>query len=206
MFPSASDVSSDKKPGSVSASDAKESIQTGGTVKERMAALQNRGAFGALPPVEKPQWKPPPVIAPVDKDDEDDESSHDIDPVKLVPPVRKSTSDEKSMDENPEEQAMGLDQAEGEDAVAVDSEEEEKQRRAALAARMARLGGARVGMAPMYGRPPSMNKPEHVDEPTVPSRLETPAEKTIDEDTSRKVEATPSLSTDRMFPSRPNYP
>lgn len=206
-FPSASDASSDKKPNSMSASDVKESIQTGGTLKERMAALQNRGGFGAPPPpvvpkplTEKPKWKPPPVVAPVDKDDDDDES-HDIDPAKLVPPVVKSTSDEKSADENIEEQSSGRDQVEGEEAVAVDPEAEEKQRRAAIAARMARLGGARVGMAPMFGRPPSVKKPEHVDEPTLPSKLETSADKTTDEDASQKAEAT----TDGMLPSQPNY-
>ncbi|KAG6898402.1 hypothetical protein C0992_004113 [Termitomyces sp. T32_za158] len=193
-FPSTSDVSSDKKPSSMSASDAKESIQTGGTLKERMAALQNRSGFGAPPPVEKPKWKPPPAVAPVDKDDDDNdkESSHDIDPAKLVPPVRKSSFDEMSADERTEENPTGSDQAEDEKAIAVDPEAEEKQRRAAIAARMARLGGARVGRAPMFGRPPSAKKSE-VDEP---SRFETRAERT-DEDGSQKAEAIPSPSTDQ---------
>ncbi|KAG6877697.1 hypothetical protein C0993_005022 [Termitomyces sp. T159_Od127] len=205
-FPSASDVASDKKPSSMFASDAKESIQTGGTLKERMAALQNRGAFSApapvapKPPVEKPKWKPPPVVAPVDKNNDDDsESSHDIDPTKLIPPVRKSTLDEKSADEKSEDQFTGSDQAEGEgeEAVVVDPEEEEKQRRAAIAARMARLGGARVGMAPMFGRPQSVKKSERVDEPTMSNQFETPAEQTTDEDASQKATATPLLPRDQ---------
>ena len=38
----------------------------------------------------------------------------------------------------------------------VDPEEEERQRRAAIAARMARLGGARVGMGPpVFGKKPT---------------------------------------------------
>jgi hypothetical protein len=52
---------------------------------------------------------------------------------------------------------------EGAEPQAVDEEEEERQRRAALAARMAKLGGARIGMgAPVFGRPavpPPSKKP-----------------------------------------------
>ncbi|KAG6902629.1 hypothetical protein C0995_014235 [Termitomyces sp. Mi166 len=194
--PSAADPSSDKRLGNMSASDAKESIKSGGTLKERMAALQNRGGFGAAspvspkPPMEKPKWKPPPVIAPVDKDDDDGEPSRGVDPVKLIPPVRESTSDEKSANEKDEEQLTSSDQAEGEEAAAVDPEEEEKQRRAAIAARMARLGGARVGMAPVFGRPSPAKKPEPIDEPTTPTKLETSAE------TSHKDDATSPPSTD----------
>jgi hypothetical protein len=42
-----------------------------------------------------------------------------------------------------------------------EDEEEERQRRAAIAARMARIGGARVGMAPpVFERKKSVPKPE----------------------------------------------
>ncbi|KAI9428340.1 hypothetical protein H4582DRAFT_1767954, partial [Lactarius indigo] len=64
---------------SMSATDAKESITKGGSLKERMAALQGLGAFGGGPaassppkPSEKPKWKPPPQVAvapPVTGDD-----------------------------------------------------------------------------------------------------------------------------------------
>ncbi|KAF9240233.1 hypothetical protein BU15DRAFT_22982, partial [Melanogaster broomeanus] len=64
--------------GGMSASDAMESIGRGGTLKERMAALQGRGAFGGAPPpmppkpVEKPKWKPPPVVSPPADGDQKD--------------------------------------------------------------------------------------------------------------------------------------
>ncbi|KAF9222963.1 hypothetical protein BS17DRAFT_665123, partial [Gyrodon lividus] len=62
--------------GGMSASDAMESIGRGGTLKERMAALQGKGAFGAAPPpmppkpMEKPKWKPPPVVSPPADEDQ----------------------------------------------------------------------------------------------------------------------------------------
>ncbi|EGN94025.1 hypothetical protein SERLA73DRAFT_189175, partial [Serpula lacrymans var. lacrymans S7.3] len=67
----------------MSASDAKESIGMGGTLKERMAALQGRGGFGAPAPVippkptEKPKWKPPPVVQSPPTDEEDKEVTED---------------------------------------------------------------------------------------------------------------------------------
>jgi hypothetical protein len=71
-------------------------------------------------------------------------------------------AEEPSTDEAPvaahepnEEQAQA---AEAEQAAEEDPEEAERQRRAAIAARMARLGGARVGMAPMFGGPPPIGK------------------------------------------------
>ncbi|KAG2362223.1 hypothetical protein BDR07DRAFT_1061256 [Suillus spraguei] len=66
---------SERKTAGMSASDAMESIGKGGSLKERMAALQGRGAFGGgtpppiLPkPADKPRWKPPPpVSSPADE-------------------------------------------------------------------------------------------------------------------------------------------
>ncbi|KAG6854297.1 hypothetical protein C0991_008546 [Blastosporella zonata] len=194
--PSAADVSSERKTGGMSASDAKESIKTGGSLKERMAALQNRGGFGGpppvapKPPVEKPKWKPPPVIAPVDKDD-DDEPSRDDDLPKPPPPLRKSTSDDKSAGESDiREPGPAAEEADAEtgEAAEADPEEEERQRRAAIAARMARLGGARVGMAPVFGRTQSAKKTE-------PAKTETIVNENAEEDESQG-KAVPSPSND----------
>ncbi|KAG2337407.1 hypothetical protein BDR05DRAFT_857328, partial [Suillus weaverae] len=62
---------SERKTAGMSASDAMESIGKGGSLKERMAALQGKGAFGGgtpppiLPkPADKPRWKPPPQVSP----------------------------------------------------------------------------------------------------------------------------------------------
>ncbi|KAJ8520842.1 hypothetical protein ONZ45_g2368 [Pleurotus djamor] len=164
-----SNIDNDKKPGGMSATDAKESIGRGGSLKERMAALQGRGGFGApAPPVapkplEKPKWKPPPVVSPP-VDDEPSETparkSVDVPSAEATgetpdpptsPPVASGTEGEAQADK-PDE-----DEAHKEDA---DPEEEERQRRAAIAARMARLGGARVGMGmPVFGKPVPAKKP-----------------------------------------------
>ncbi|GLB38686.1 putative SH3 domain-containing protein [Lyophyllum shimeji] len=164
-----------KAGGTMSASDAKESIGKGVSLKERMAALQNRGAFGAPPPVapkpalEKPKWKPPPAITPVDNDDDDEPSRRESS--KSPPPIRKLSLDrpkEEGVEEESKHPAEGRDQGE------ADPEEEERQRRAAIAARMARLGGARVGMAPMFGRQPAAKKPEAQEEE--PANVQAPKE------------------------------
>jgi myosin tail region-interacting protein MTI1 len=160
-------AASERKAGGMSASDAKESISKAGSLKERMAALQGKGAFGAPPPVspkpvvEKPKWKPPPVVPPIEKDEDDQppvESSTSV----LALPVR-SAEDETPAETHDEEIT-----AEGEGHAEADPMEEERQRRAAIAARMARLGGARVGMAPMFGRPTVAKKPDF-SEPTKPA-------------------------------------
>jgi hypothetical protein len=78
--------------GGMSASDAKESIGLGGSLKDRMAALQGRGAFGGIPwcssntpkpAVEKPKWKPPPVVSPPA-----DESEGDA-PCQMIPIIHQ---------------------------------------------------------------------------------------------------------------------
>ena len=137
------------RSGGMSVSDAKDSIVKGGSLKERMAALQGKGAFGAPPPpapkpaLEKPKWKPPPVVAaPVQGDSDDGESqSH---PVPSVPAPTAAPKSEVSAEEGGEGAA---EEGEGQ-PVEVNPEEEERQRRAAIAARMARLGGAKLGMGP----------------------------------------------------------
>ena len=141
--------------GGMSASDAKESIQKGQSLKERMAALKGQGAFGddpsPKPPVpEKPRvWKK--VVPPEQVADAVAESSQ-APPLNSDPsPVHRSSTEEgnekdASLIANTED--VGEEQEIGE-------EERERQRRAAIAARMAKLGGARVGMAgpPVFGRP-----------------------------------------------------
>jgi hypothetical protein len=57
----------------------------------------------------------------------------------------------------------------------VDPEDEERQRRAAIAARMARIGGARLGMAPsgLAKKPPMpIRKPTREDVPREENREE----------------------------------
>lgn len=157
--------------GGMSASDAKESIGLGGSLKDRMAALQGKGAFGgipgtaAIPPkpaVEKPKWKPPPFVSPpVDESEGDAPASDTHQSIKSPPPViQQSVEDEVHEAESADEPTSA---PEGEEEVGEqpDPEEEERQRRAAIAARMARLGGAKVGMSPpVFGRKPSIKRTE----------------------------------------------
>lgn len=143
-------------------------------MKDRMAALQGKGAFGApappaapKPAIEKPKWKPPPVVhAPID---DGDQASEDKPPAAsiaaavertLSPPisVKSRDGDEIEKPVTHGEDTVGHEGDDDSAAVAEqDPEEEERQRRAAIAARMARLGGARVGMAPpVFGKKPPM--------------------------------------------------
>ncbi|KAG6376877.1 hypothetical protein JVT61DRAFT_903 [Boletus reticuloceps] len=79
----------ERKPpstGGMSASDAMESIGRGGSLRERMAALQGKGAFGGPPPpiapkpnVERPKWKPPPSVPSVCPEDEPKEGIAGVD-------------------------------------------------------------------------------------------------------------------------------
>jgi len=136
----------------MSASDAKESISRGGTLKERMAALQGKGAFGDPSPalsvspkpiVEKPKWKPPPRVAspPAVNDGVAGRAASPS------PPPRRTASPSSDMLSKADEGEADAAATEG-DRGSPEPEEEERQRRAAIAARMARLGGARIGMAP----------------------------------------------------------
>lgn len=136
-----------------------------------MAALQGKGAFGAPPPVapkpalEKPKWKPPPVVAaPEDDDDAEPRQQPNLGDIIKSPPTAKSPEPGEEK-EAVEGEGAAPDETEGEEG-AVDPEEEERQRRAAIAARMARLGGARVGMAPVFGKrpPPPPKKRSSVSE------------------------------------------
>lgn len=171
----------EKRAGGMSASDAKESIaKAGGSLKERMAALQGRGAFGGVAPAtpppkpsgEKPKWKPPPVVSP--PADEDGSEPASIPAERPTSPPADVTQASEVADGAPPQSV----EAEGGDEVAKepDPEEEERQRRAAIAARMARLGGARVGMAPpIFGRKPDV-PPKKVETPKVDKHNEEPTE------------------------------
>lgn len=164
----------DRNDTSMSATDAKESITKGGSVKERMAALKGLGAFGggsaaALPPkpAEKPKWKPPPQVAiapPVAGDDDDEVDGAEADNKPTISPLKPASDDivaALSKHPQPAPTREGQSEVEGEATVAgeeaPDPDEEERQRRAAIAARMARLGGTRVGMGPpIFGRKPEI--------------------------------------------------
>jgi len=159
-----------------------------------MAALQGRGAFGApptvapKPAVDRPRWRPPPVVhAPVDDGDHPaGESStasiaavvgRTISPPASVKPQESIVRPEGEETASPPPAAVS---GEGEgdnnaEAGPADPEEEERQRRAAIAARMARLGGARLGMAPpVFGKKPPVRRPtqEEVPKPEEPKPVE----------------------------------
>ncbi len=133
--------------GGMSASDAKESIKgsVGGSLKERMAALQGKGAFGAPAPV-------PPPLAPKPKKWEIPsalEAAESAAPAPAPAPVTRKESD-------PKEEAA----TEGAEDKQPNEEDEEAERRRAIAARMARLGGARIGLGPpIYGKKPVVRRP-----------------------------------------------
>ncbi|KAH7096416.1 hypothetical protein BKA62DRAFT_510528 [Auriculariales sp. MPI-PUGE-AT-0066] len=140
----------------MSAADARESITKGGamSMKERMAALSGRGGFGGPPPPGPATPKSAFKRAPASHDGEEDPSPEpgvvdNVDEGNVV-----TTSHEAF------EGALSEEEAEGE-PVEKSEEELERERRAAIAARMARLGGTRVGIAPAFGRPavPTSSKP-----------------------------------------------
>jgi myosin tail region-interacting protein MTI1 len=137
VAPSAEDSDTDK--GGMSTGDARQSISRGGGLRERMAALQGKGAFGApadpntpnAPPLPSEQGKariwrtvvdsPPPPAAKHDEYDDDDGIT--------TLPAADDTTKEENVDGDSEPKT---------------EEELERERRAAIAARMAKLGGARV--------------------------------------------------------------
>jgi hypothetical protein len=124
----------------------------------------------------KPKWKPPPQVAPVPAlggdDDDDVRDAKDADtgeghpstspkPASLKSPpaiVRSPDSGAAAEVEEDEDAQVKEASPDAEDPGSgekeVDEEEEERQRRAAIAARMAKLGGARFGMGPpVFGKP-----------------------------------------------------
>jgi hypothetical protein len=135
VAPSTEDSDTDK--GGMSAGDAKHSISRVGGLKERMAALQGKGAFGA--PVDSNTSKAPPLPS------EQGKARVWRTVVDLPPPVA-ATHDEYSNDATA---LPASDDATTGEIVDGDSEPKaeedlEREKRAAIAARMAKLGGARV--------------------------------------------------------------
>jgi myosin tail region-interacting protein MTI1 len=176
---------------SMSASDAKESITKGGSLKERMAALQGLGVLGGGPaaapppkPAAKPKWKPPPQVAvvPPATGDDDEADGEEADNKPAISPLKPPSDDiVATLSKHPqpaptqEEQSQVEGEAPIADEEAPDPDEEERQRRAAIAARMARLGGMRVGMGPpIFGR-----KPEIKPKPAIPAHETTKDEPTV---------------------------
>jgi hypothetical protein len=202
-----------KKTGGMSAADAKESIGMGGSLKERMAALQGKSAFGGAvsvpgppkPAGEKPKWKPPPVVQvaqAIGDEDQDQSAAAAPPPAILVSPGQERTEDqalkavfhpveggEHSSTEAPDATAEAND---GE----TDPEEEERQRRAALAARMARLGGARFGMGavPIPGKKPEIPKAE----PSAPTPAAVPASEPKVDAPAQEPEVAKDTTTDAI--------
>ena len=165
----------------MSASDAKESISRGGTLRERMAALQGKGAFGdpspALsvspkPVIEKPKWKPPPRASPPPIND--GAAGRAASP---SPPPRRTVSPSSDVLSKADEGEADAVATEG-DRGSPEPEEEERQRRAAIAARMARLGGARIGMAPPVIAPKPVMRRSSV---LVPASSPPPASEPVQE-------------------------
>lgn len=199
--------SDERKPpntGGMSASDAMESIGRGVSLKERMAALQGKGAFGGAPPpvapkpnVERPKWKPPPAVpATVASDDESKEGIARVDvggrEASRSPPPRAvvSPTPDNQDASNRECDALAHEGGGGD----LDPEEEERQRRAAIAARMARLGGARFGMAPpIFAPKPIVRKSEPA--PPVPEATE---EAPVDQPTVLKESSEGTICDDAL--------
>lgn len=154
--------------GGMTAADAKESIGMGGSLKDRMAALQGRGAFAApapappppKPAADRPKWKPP--VQAQSPEHEHEHEVQDQEHAKAEVLEAEERASALSVTSPTAELAEGEayhDDEGGEEPADADAEEEERKRRAAIAARMARLGGARFGMAaPMYAPKP---QPKH---------------------------------------------
>lgn len=156
-------VSEGGEHGGMSANDAAESIGKM-SLKERMAALQGRGGFGAPapapPPIQKsdkPKWKPPPrpVEAPTSASEHEGDEEGASERASVRSPIKSPMSGLSELEGDDGvlggagRRASGHREEKEEVGVEEDEDEEEaRKRRAAIAARMARLGGARLGMAP----------------------------------------------------------
>lgn len=188
-----------------------------------MAALQGLGVLGggpaaALPPkpAEKPKWKPPPQVAvalPVTGDDHEGDGA-EADNKPAISPLKSPGDDIVSaLSKHPQPAPTtqeGQSEVEGEAPVAgeevPDPDEEERQRRAAIAARMARLGGTRVGMGPpIFGRKPEIKPKPAVlasettkEEPTTANApVAEPAVRS--EDDAEHAHAEPDVAADGVY-------
>lgn len=161
----------------LSAADAKESITKAGSLKDRMAALQGLHAFGGAAPApatsppprpsgEKPRWKPPvatpstqhSVSSPPEEKSEHEAAAASVEEHPVSPGQTKEEDETKRDDKD---EASSAAEQTADEPQEPDAEEEERRRRAAIAARMARLGGARIGFAPpVIGKKPEVKKHE----------------------------------------------
>ncbi|KAK0202113.1 hypothetical protein DFS33DRAFT_1276886 [Desarmillaria ectypa] len=207
MHPGGDSSTLERRTGGMSASDAKESIGKGGSLKERMAALQGRGAFGAPPPpvvpkpaIERPKWKPPPPVASPPPDDrlEKDDVTHKSPEILSKSPDSIPAQPSPPIEGEPDAPAVAVavPEPEGQAADEADPEDEERQRRATIAARMARLGGARVGMGPpVFGKVPVKPKPkaELVEEETKPVEGVSPPPPSGEDEALKSAPTSPPL-------------
>lgn len=168
----------------MSATDAMESISKGGgTLKERMAALQGKGAFGnpaaasTAPPLPSNEGKPrvwraspaPPLqpkpVVEITPTDTPVDESHEA--TELTNPEVSVSS---PADNDPRKPNDATQHEEGQPGT---EEDEEREKRAAIAARMARLGGAKLGMPIGFGVPTKgLSKPTTPATPTNPAAAE----------------------------------
>lgn len=139
---------SDTDKGGMSADDARHSISRVGGLKERMAALQGKGAFGAAVDPNAP--KAPPLPSEKGK-------ARVWRNVVDLPPPTATTHDATAHDEdnNDTTAVPYTDDTVKEENVDGESEPKteedlERERRAAIAARMAKLGGSRVRSLPSH--------------------------------------------------------
>lgn len=130
----------------MSAADALSSISKGGSLKERMAALQGVGAFGGAekkpaPPAPTGKvWKRPTV------QEKEPEPEGDVEAENQSPETGLSHKPLPSSEEGREPESDTKDEVAKEEET---EEEQEKARRAAIAARMAKLGArGPMGMMP----------------------------------------------------------
>nr|XP_018262261.1 uncharacterized protein I303_05277 [Kwoniella dejecticola CBS 10117]OBR84419.1 hypothetical protein I303_05277 [Kwoniella dejecticola CBS 10117] len=186
----------------MSAADAASSITKGQSLKERMAALQNQGAFGSgggeekrpVAPVPSGKvWKRPPAPpAPVPEEEAEGDGSEAHEKVKSPVTEAGDTLDQASL----QERAEGEDEAAPEEEE--DEEEKEKARRAAIAARMAKLGArGPMGMMPPAkpARKPTKEALSPAEEKTAPVSIPpaTPAAPPANQE--QEVDQTPQEGT-----------
>ena len=205
-----------KLVGGMSASDAKESIGKGGSLKERMAALQGRGAFGGgatpgPPPIgPKPVKRPPLVVPPPPKEESEEEEATEVEQEKPHGELGSNghLPDSEARDDTGIAHIGAKEETPKEDIgepveEEQDEEAKERERRAAIAARMARLGGARVGLAPpVFGKkvgakekpkvaPPQETPPSATSEDTVPVQEHGLEPSTPSEDSAAQLKVEP---------------
>jgi len=138
----------------------------GGTLKERMAALQGKGAFGdtsssTAPPLPSSEGKPrvwrtspAPLVEPKKPEEGTEHTAERYEDISRerspIEPSPISPSGE-SKGIGAYEGAAGETAEPGDEGEEKPEEEQERERRATIAARMARLGGARLGMPIGFG-------------------------------------------------------